>query len=307
MDGVLDNEGKAALSRAWQRYGCAVCGQVVQYENPDQGWAIELHRIVPGGRGGKYEVSNVAGLCGAFLNRCHEKVTEGTVIIAWEDAVKGYTWLDRDTGDEGLLRLLTDEIIDQLRLDRALPVNLHRERKYDAVPAVNLPASLHQEAGREGAEERFNVARGLVLRAERTWMALALVVQTGIALGDHAILGFGSPKEWADAMGIGKSTFSKLRIIAVYLEGEWVNLSQQDRDSLTIEKLTLAARMVRYGNWTRDYALSEAVAKPTNVLWQEFLDSKGLFEECVCVCGHRHRRVPEEVVLEAEAQEEATL
>jgi hypothetical protein len=172
---------------------------------------------------------------------------------------------------------------------------------------VNLPASLHQEAGEEGAKERFNVARGLVLRAERTWMALALVVQTGITLGDYSVLGFGTAKEWADAIGIGKSSLAKLRLIAVYLEGDWVNLPELDRDQLTFEKLTLAARMVKYGHWTREQALSEAVAKPTNVLWQDFLDSKELFEECVCVCGHRHRRVPEEIALEAEAQEEATL
>src|SRR4051794_30594744 len=100
-----------ALSDAWQRFGCAICGHVVE-RKAESGFYIELHHVVPRSQGGGDEPENLMGLCGELLpQKCHWRVTTNRLKISWEEVVDGYIWTDTRTGEEGLCRSLSQETI----------------------------------------------------------------------------------------------------------------------------------------------------------------------------------------------------
>ena len=281
----------AALSNAWQRFGCAVCATTVA-TSAEQGWRIELHHITPRSRGGGDEAENLMGLCGELLpNKCHWRVTTNRVKIAWDEYLGGWVWTEPETGGEGLCRTLSASVIDDLDLGRDLPdTTLVKKSQATTIPAEYLPSPLHAEAGLVPAKERFSAITELVVRAERTWLALALLVQAAASLDDFRVLGFEDIHAWAEAAGISKSTLSKLRTVAVQFEGRWLDLPEQDRNNLSFEGLYYAARMIRMGQWDTEQALHEAVAKSATMLWQEVRDiQKAGRVECVCpVCETKH-------------------
>ena len=289
-NGELTSEEKGKLSDAWQRYGCALCGQTVAYR-AEHG-RLELHRLIPGARGGKYETDNIAGLCDAFLpNRCHERVTRNEIKIAFESDVGAWVWTDTETGETDLLRTLRAPTRSRRSvLTVNYPArNSSRTNLRAAIPEEHLPSTLHAEQGVLGAQERFRTAQELVVRAERTWMALALIVQAAMQMDDDVTLGFESKMLWGEAVGLSSGMVSKLRLVASQFQGAWLELPRQDRDNLSFEGLYCAAKMMKWGVWDREQALAEAVAKPASQLW---LDLRGLtapVERCECPkCGASH-------------------
>ncbi len=297
------------LSDAWQRFGCAICGTTVQTRS-EQGWREELHHIIPRARGGGDEPENLMGLCGELLpNKCHWKVTNNIIKISWDEYLGSWIWTDTRSGEEGICRTLTADVIKDLNLDRRLPETaVLPQNSATSIPAEYLPSPLHAEAGVLPAQERFHAITELVVRAERTMMALALLVQAAISLEDHSVLGFEDVNAWSEAAGISKGSLSKLRTVARQFQGRWIDLPEQDRNNISFEGLYYAARMVRMGVWDAEQALHEAVAKTATQLWQECRDAQNADRiHCVCpTCGVAHFHLPEQSE-EQRQIEEATL
>jgi hypothetical protein len=299
-----DGEQLATLSAAWQTFGCSVCGTVAR-RDADSGWRIELHHTTNRSQGG--HDSPLLGLCGELLdNKCHWRVTTGRLTLS-QEAV-GWVWLDTRTGETGLCRVLSMDLAVETGLDRALTaptpelkarVWRRREIPPERTTAIARELSIDvrdlTSGGRGGAERRFNVARELNHRAQRAWMALAVVIQKAFQMGDPSLLGFSTQEEWADAIGVDVATMSKLRMIGLQFAGAWESLPEVDKQGLSMDGLYLAARMVKLGYWTEQEALSEAVAQPVHKLWRtlretiETGESPHTVESHQCPdCGHWH-------------------
>lgn len=299
----LEEHPLAELSRQWQVFGCAVCGETASV-NSDSGWRIELHHLVGRGRPGSTDdPSNLMGLCGELRpKKCHWRVTTNRLKIEWSDVLGRHTWVDTRTGQTGVCRVLSLDTLRSAGFERALeaPVDAAKARvtRRRPVPAERLLAAVgegYDETGQAGAEKRFMLARELNEKAERAWMRLAVVVQKGMELNDPYHLGFDSVQEWADAIGVGAATMSKLRTIGSSFAGAWETLPEGDRKMLSLEGLYVAALMRRDGEWDERTALAEAVAKPVAQLWRDYREAKEVAESgvvahrCQCpTCGHWH-------------------
>lgn len=271
-------EDLAELSLAWNVFGCAVCGD--SSRSQDSGWKVELHHTVNRSQGG--HDSPLIGLCGELMPRkCHWRVTTNRLKIAWSDEISGFVWVDTRSGEVGICRRLNLQAARAAGLERAFtaPVEQAKARvtRRRAVPGERLLAAVgegYDGEGQAGAEKRFLLARDLNEKAERVWMTLAIVVQKGMELNDPYQLGFESIQEWADAIGIGAATMSKLRTIGMNFAGLWETLPEVDRKMLSLEGLYVAALMRQRGEWDEQEALREAVAKPVSVLWGEYRTAK---------------------------------
>jgi len=273
----------AELSHAWQAFGCGVCGQVARV-GADPGWTIELHHLKPRSQGGGDEPENLMGLCGELLaNKCHWRVTTNRLKLE-RDEKHGWLWVDTRSGETGLCRPLILEIAAETGLDRHLTASVEtrkvRSLERRPIPPERVEAFAAGEGfnltgvGMKGAEDRFLAGRTLIARAERAWMALAVVLQKGAEMGDFRLLGFGDPFEWGEAMGVNKATMSKLRTIGQQFAGRWELLPDTDKQALSMEGLYIAARMVKIGAWDEKTALSEAVAQPAHKLFRTYQETK---------------------------------
>lgn len=227
------------------------------------------------------------GLCGELLpNKCHWRVTTNRMKVEWHDGAKGHVWTDTRTGETGLCRPLIMEMAGEAGLSRALtaPVGLAHDRalRRRPVPAERAGAIAEQEGfvaedltggGLKGAERRFGMGRDLNHRAERAWMALAVVIQKAQEMGDPGMLGFTDVYEWGEAMGVNKTTMAKLRTIGMQFAGAWELLPEADKKQLSMEGLYVAARMVKTGHWDEATALTEAVAHPVHKLWRTYRET----------------------------------
>lgn len=272
----------AELSRAWQSFGCAVCGQVAR-PGADSGWSIELHHTTNRSQGG--HDSPLLGLCGELLpNKCHWRVTVNRLRL--EESAAGWVWIDQQSGETGLCRVLDLELAAETGLERALtrpdsevkdrvwkrrPVPLERAENIAREEGIDVSEIV--SGGVAGAEARFNVARELNHRAQRAWMSLAIVIQKAMQMNDPSLLGFGTQEEWADAIGIDTATFSKLKLIGMQFAGAWEPLSEADKRNLSLEGLYIAARMMKLGHWSESQALSEAVAQPVHKLYRSYRET----------------------------------
>ncbi len=293
------------LSATWQSFGCAVCGQVAR-RDADSGWRIELHHTTNRSQGG--HDSPILGLCGELLdNKCHWRVTTGRLRLDLSDS--GWVWIDTRTGESGLCRVLDLDLAAETGLDRALTApalelkdrvwqrrDVPQGRVERVAEEYTFPVDDLTGVGRDGAERRFNVARELNYSAQRAWMALAIVIQKAMQMGDAYLLGFETQEQWADAVGVDKATMSKLRTIGREFAGSWTSLPAIDQQGLSMEGLYIAARMVKLGHWSEEVALSEAVAQPVHKLYRTYRESletdafqPNTAESHQCPdCGHWH-------------------
>ena len=299
-DGGRDLE---ELSLAWQTFGCAVCGQVARV-NADSGWRIELHHTKNRSQGG--HDSPLLGLCGEMLpNKCHWRVTTNRLRLDDHPSV-GWLWTDTRSGETGLCRVLNLSLAAETGLDRVLtaPVEMRKDRPFtrravsdDRAAKIALdhgfdPGDL-TAPGLKGAESRFRMARELNNTAERAWMAMAVVIQKGMQMGDAKTLGFEDYQQWGDAIGVSTTVMSKLRTIGRHFAGKWELLPDADKAELSMEGLYIAARMVKLGRWTEEQALNEAVAQPVHRLWHEYKlgeeEARGERDHHACpLCGQWH-------------------
>lgn len=282
-----------AISYAWNRFGCAICGHIPG-ESAPSGFRIELHHIVPRAPGASVErygrddsFENLMGLCGELTpNRCHWRVTNNKIKIAYEDAVRGYTWTDTATGESDICRFVDGELLRESGLvDGIMEIVEAQEPAMDvggletwaaAVERIPAPHELPEEAqvmarGLEGAKERFVIAQGLWQRAQKDLLTICLIIQQAIANRDWWQLEFDTMEQWADAIGISAPMISKMRSVSRVFGTSWMQLPDVDRAELTVDRLYYAARLVETGYYPEPKeALHEAVAQPQRYIYAEW-------------------------------------
>ena len=103
---------------------------------------------------------------------------------------------------------------------------------------------------------------------------------------------FGS---YASELGLAPSVASKLVSIGQAFFSEkgipaWDSLPEAAQRELSVERLYIAAGIVRSGRWTPEQAVSEAVVHPPAWLRAERDGTEPLDERpCICpTCGRRH-------------------
>lgn len=283
---------------AWQPFGCAICGWSATAASLGHA-QVEVHHIISRGQGGDDTWDNLVGLCNEFApQRCHWRVTTNRVVLAWvpyspQSNNAMLVWTDHDTGQEGVCRELTREavaIAEELRegTDTTGPP-IPRE-KLPVAPDL-LPEVLRARgAGPEAAQERFKVAEQLARRVENDLLLLSLLIQDVASTKEWALLGYGSIREYTDAIGLSPPTVSKMRKIARFFQGRWMNLPAADRAALSVDKLYYAGLMLESGAYAdEETALHEAVARPQRDLWAEWKEVKGETEAHACPdCGRWH-------------------
>lgn len=284
----------SALSDAWQRFGCSICSHVPT-PHAAQGARIELHHILPRARGGGDDPDNLMGLCGELCEgKCHWKVTTNRIKINWAANVNAWVWTDTKQNITGICRPLDAELIEEAGVGHALVLSkqtLRRTLASDVPDEWVIPEGLPTEHSPAGAQERFMMIRELARRIERDSLRLTLLLQFSLSHQDHTQLGFGTVGEWADAIGIEKATMSRLRLVGKMFQGAWVDLPPADQAMLTLDRLYVAARMVKLKQWTLERGLQEAVSKPAAQLWREHMDLHHSREQCTCpTCGQWHHK-----------------
>lgn len=236
---ALAPEQVRELNRQWQAWGCAICGQTAS-EDAEPGWRIELHHI--GGRpsagaGGPWaiEPGDVVGLCGELLpGRHHWAVTNARMIV------DRTSWVDRETGETGLLRHL---------------------------PSTNGYVAIEEGAPlpmRPDPAQRFDWLRATIGRTRREMILVALELARAYAEGDYQRLGVDWPTYYGN-LGLSKSQVSKMLAVAHAFGSRPLELPADEQRELSVERLYLGKRLVDKGADPED-ALRDAVHHPTEQL-----------------------------------------
>ena len=98
------------------------------------------------------------------------------------------------------------------------------EQRKPRIDPDRLPDISKLPAGKEGAEQRFQVAQALWRGVNRDLLLLSLIAYDVSARAEFQELGFRSIRAWGDAVGIWSGTLSKMLQVAKCFQGAWIDL-----------------------------------------------------------------------------------
>ncbi len=279
------------IHKAWQAYGCSICGQTAD-EDAHVGAQIEVHHIV-GRAHGDDSWENTLGLCGAFLPcRCHQRVTDNELDISFVVGV-GYVWTDKNTYEEGVCRTLGGSELD-IALGPVPPAPARLKEPFAVVPDVpdELLPPIGLVAGIEGVRGRFETCQALWQHSQLELLQLAVLLLRVRKNRDYEGLGFKNMTEYLENVGIPSPTASKMKIAAETFATYWSELSDADRRELTVDRLYYAAQLLKRKFYkTTEEALGAAISTPQRYLWEQNMFGKTFVDKpshkC-SECGYSH-------------------
>lgn len=292
----------AELHDLWAEFGCAICGRPTDPTPPD-GFAVELHHVIPRGQGGPDAPWNIVGLCGGLTeNRCHQRVTEHEYEITRNE--QGYlVWRDRRAG--GLLWQAIRFIPAYSQLvPNGSPAGSSAETPgtvdpppaeadRDTAPIAADPpqdgASLALEPAGDAPpspddppELRASQIRDRVTASKRLMMEAAILLQNASERQDHVKLGV----SWADyyaSLGLERATVSRMLTAARTLGDEWMGLSTAAREHVGLESAYQGALLVTREGWSASDAMDAVVSTPTAHLIALRTGDEPA-DRCMCTC-----------------------